>query len=155
MGTIEAEPYSEETSMKARISIPLAVAVLALFPLVAGAEGGTGMSGYVVDASTKAPIAGVTVVIVRDEAAPAEQREVVTNRQGFFTDITLVPGRYMISADTQGHLVTCIVNDVNSGVVRHVNILIGHAGTDTRCVGLTLRNNMVDPDQTASIYRVP
>jgi len=133
--------------------VPVVAAALA-FPAIAGAEGPSGMSGFVIDAVTRAPLGGVTVVVARDENPPKEKDEVVTDRHGFFTDLALRPGGYVVIVDIRNKLISCIVDDVHEGVVRHMKILVGRSGNDSQCVGPLVRHDTVDPDETASLYRI-
>jgi len=111
------------------------------------------MSGVVIDASTRAPIEGATVVVTRYDSALRESKEFTTDRRGFFADIALTPGAYLVTTSALGQLVTCIVNDVPYGVVRNVRIVLG-TGLVPECKGTLVHFGVVDPDQLGSIYPV-
>jgi hypothetical protein len=136
-----------------RFLILAAGLALGLVPLAAGAEGPTGLSGTIIDAKTKQPIAGAKVVVARDEARPQEKRQLVTDRHGAFVDIGLRPGGYQVIADVNGTLLACSVNDVREGVVRRVRFEVG-PGSQLTCSGPTVTANTLDPDETASLYRI-
>ncbi len=74
------------------------------------------------------------------------------NGRGFFSDITLEPGRYVVMARVPGKVEGCAVDDVIGGEVAHVKIKIGN---DTvMCSGPRVHPALVDPNATADVYRI-
>jgi hypothetical protein len=137
-----------------RLLSAAAVAALTFVPLSVSAEGPTGVSGLFFDANTKAPIMGVRVVVARDEQPPQEKRELVTDKEGFFSDLGLRPGGYLVIAEVRNQIIACNVNDVREGIVRRVRFYVGDSIGGTKCIGPTVHANTLDPDETASVYRV-
>jgi Carboxypeptidase regulatory-like domain len=140
--------------MKTRFLAPLAIAALVMVPQIARADGATGMSGVVVDATTLAPINGATIIVTRNEAPPRESRELTTDRHGFFADLALAPGGYFVTTNANGQTVTCIVENVPYGVVRNMRILVGAPGKTPECRGALTTYGLVDPELFSSLYPV-
>jgi len=140
--------------MNFRIAAPLAAAALAAGMQAAAAQVPTGMSGFVIDGVTGAPIQGAEVFVTRHENEPRRSKELTTDRHGFFSDISLTPGPYLVTTSVRGQLITCIVDNVQDGVVRTMRIVVGKPGTTPQCLGALVRLGTVDPDQTASLYRI-
>ena len=78
--------------------------------------------------------------------------ELETNSRGFFSDITLDPGRYVDHGAVPGKVEGCAVDDVMGGEVARMRIEIGHASI--MCSGPRVHPALVDPNATASIYRI-
>ena len=140
--------------MNVRIVAPLAAAALALSLQAASADGTTGMSGYLLEAGTKKPIQDATVIVARHENEPVRVKELKTDKNGFFADLTLSPGPYLVTTNVHGQITTCFVDNVQEGVVRTMRIVVGQPGTTPECLGALIRVGTVDPDQTASLYRI-
>ncbi|MBV8149890.1 MAG: hypothetical protein JO092_12415, partial [Candidatus Eremiobacteraeota bacterium] len=75
-----------------------------------------------------------------------------TDRHGFFTDITLDPGRYIVMARVPGKVLGCAVDDVQQGEITHFKIEIGR--DQIVCSGPRVHPTMVDPNLTADLYRI-
>ncbi len=132
----------------------LALAGLLGVPALADSTG-AGLAGHVVDITTGQPIAHATILYYK---APylenGENRiyEQKTDRQGFFSDITLEPGRYIVMARVPGKVEGCAVDDVQQGEITRIKIEIGR--DRIVCVGPRVHPTTVDPNLTADLYRI-
>ena len=84
-----------------------------------GAQPG-GISGTVVDAKTGQPMAHATLYYYRSpylEKGPNHVATLQTNGRGFFSDVTLEPGRYVVMARFPGKVEGCAIDDVMAGEV--------------------------------------
>ncbi len=108
-----------------------------------------------VDANTGQPIPNAQLYYYRApylEKGPNHMMTLQTNGRGFFSDITLDPGRYIIMARFPESVQGCAVEDVIGGEVAHLRIVIGH---DTvMCSGPRVHPALVDPNATADVYRI-
>jgi hypothetical protein len=114
-----------------------------------------GIAGTVVDASTGAPVAHSKLYYYRApylENGANRIFELKTNARGFFSDITLTPGRYIIMARLPGKVEGCAVDDVMGGEVAHLRIEIGQ--TAVMCSGPRVHPALVDANATADVYRI-
>jgi hypothetical protein len=126
----------------------------ALWTFAAADELG-GISGTVVNVTNGQPMPNAVLYYYRSpylEHGPNHLMKLETNRHGFFTDITLEPGRYVIMAQVPGRVEGCAVDDVIGGEVARVRIEIGHSGV--MCSGPRVHPALVDPNATADVYRV-
>lgn len=136
-----------------QIAIMLALAASFVIPAAADEVGG--ISGTVVDAKTAQPIAHVTLYYYRApylEHGPNRIMTLETNSHGYFSDITLEPGRYVVMAKLPGKVEGCAVDDVMGGEIARLKIEIGHDAI--MCSGPRIHPALVDPNATASIYRI-
>jgi hypothetical protein len=134
-----------------QIAIVLALAGSLIMPAMADQPGG--ISGLVVDAKTGQPIAHARLYYYRTpylERGPNHLMELETNSRGFFSDITLEPGRYVVMARFPGKVEGCAVDDVMGGEVARMRIEIGHNAI--MCSGPRVHPALVDPNATASVY---
>lgn len=136
-----------------RLATTLALASLMAVPAVAAQFGG-GLSGHVTDLKSGQPIAHATILYYRapyiDNVTVLKKLE--TDRNGFFTDVTLEPGRYILMSQVEGRVMGCAVDDVMDGESTRVNIKMGY---DTIvCSGPRVHPTMVDPNATADVYRI-
>jgi Carboxypeptidase regulatory-like domain len=136
-----------------RLPIVLALAAALIAPAFADELGG--ISGTVVDAKTGQAMPNVTLYYYR---APYNEKgynrimTMRTNSRGFFSDVTLEPGRYVVMARFPGKVQGCALDDVIGGEVAHLKLQIGH---DTlMCSGPRVHPALVDPNATASVYRI-
>jgi 5-hydroxyisourate hydrolase-like protein (transthyretin family) len=110
-----------------------------------------GLSGRVTDASTGAPAVGVAVAVYR---MPMHQVDtgvtLITDRHGYFVDVALEPGRYMVTANVMGRSASCVIDDVFDGVVTRVQIQIGANGV--HCSGPRVHSATVNPAFTSDVY---
>ncbi len=136
-----------------QISLMLALAGALSIPALADQPGG--IAGRVVDAKTGQPIAHAALYYYRTpylERGPNHILTLQANRQGYFSDITLEPGRYIVMARLPGKVEGCAVDDVMSGEVAHLQIQIGH--DQIMCTGPRVHAALVDPNATADVYRI-
>src|SRR5690348_4389420 len=95
------------------VAATLALASLIALPALADNTSG-GISGYVVDMKSGQPIDRAQIMYYR---APYIEnattiRKLETDRRGYFRDITLEPGRYIVMAQVPGRVLGCAVDDV-------------------------------------------
>lgn len=135
------------------LGIMLALAGLLVIPALADQPGG--LAGTVIDLNTGQPIANATIYYYRSpylENAPNQIMSLQTDRHGFFSNISLEPGRYIVMARVPGKVQGCAVDDVMNGEIAHVRIEIGR--NVVLCSGPRVHPAMVDPNATASLYRI-
>lgn len=136
-----------------QIAIVLALAGSMAIPALGDNLGG--ISGTVVDAKTGQPITHATLYYYRApylEHGPNHIMTLQTNGRGFFSDVTLDPGRYVIMARLPGKVEGCAVDDVMGGEVTRMKIEIGR---DTiMCSGPRVHSAMIDPNTSADVYRI-
>ncbi|HEY3675459.1 MAG TPA: hypothetical protein VGK84_05665 [Candidatus Tumulicola sp.] len=144
--------------MKPAVAFAIAAAALAAVatsraPDAVAADGG-GLAGYVVDGSTGHGLPGERVSYFRlpyveNSTVVAETR---TNSRGYFGDITLTPGRYVLSVGSGSQILGCVVEDVFSGEVSRVRISLARLGAP--CTGPRPSASLVDANATADVYRI-
>ncbi len=136
-----------------QIGITLALAAALLAP-AAGDEPG-GIAGTVVDAKTGQPIARAQLYYYRApylENAPNRMMTMETNARGFFSDITLEPGRYIVMARLLGKVEGCAVDDVIGGEVTRLRLEIGRDAI--MCSGPRFHPELIDPNATSDVYHI-
>jgi hypothetical protein len=122
-------------------------------PRAIAADGG-GIAGYVVDAASGRGVVGERVFYYRwpyveNSTVVAELR---TDSHGYFSDITLPPGRYVLAVAGASQIAGCTVEDVFGGEVSRVRITLGRAGAI--CAGPRPNPSLVDGNATADVYRI-
>jgi hypothetical protein len=119
----------------------------ATVPARAGDSGG--ISGYVRD-DRGLPLPHAVVQFQRLGGLVGTVR---TDDSGFFSDITLEPGRYMIRVDgvLGSQSSSCVVRDVFGGEVARLTIGVG---ITTRDCDWGQASSLVDPNATADVYRI-
>ena len=132
-------------------------AVVALFAaslLPAAAQDTSGVAGTVVDLDHQKPFANAAVGIYRlplhNDSVPVATS--TTDRDGFFSNITLEPGRYLITANVMGMHSSCEFEELYHGVVTRVRIEVSMNGE--RCEGKNIRPSLVIPGQVSDVYIV-
>lgn len=135
------------------LATTLALASLLAVPAAADQMGG-GISGYVIDLKTGQPIDHVSIMYYR---APYVEnattiRKLETDRHGYFRDITLEPGRYIVMAQVPGKVLGCAVDDVQTGEISRIKIEIGR--DNIVCSGPRVHPTLIDPNATADVYRI-
>jgi Carboxypeptidase regulatory-like domain len=133
------------------LAIVLALAGSLIVPAFADSLGG--ISGTVVDAKTGQPMSGVTLYYYRApyvERGPNRIMTLKTNARGFFSDVTLDPGRYVIMARFPGKVEGCAVDDVIGGQQTRMKIEVGHDAI--MCSGPRVHAALVDPNASADVY---
>jgi hypothetical protein len=135
-----------------QIAIGLALAGSLVASALADQPGG--ISGTVVDVKTGQPVPGATLYYYRApylENGPNHIMTLHTNSHGFFSDVTLEPGRYIIMARFPDKVQGCAVDDVMGGEVARMKIEIGRDAI--MCSGPRVHPALVDPNATADVYR--
>jgi hypothetical protein len=135
--------------------IAIMLALAGSLAAVAFADSLGGIAGHVVDANTGQPIANATLYYYRTpylENGPNHIMSLQTNSRGFFSDITLEPGRYIVMARFPNKVEGCAVDDVVGAEVTHMKIEIGH--DRIMCSGPRIHPALVDPNATTDVYRV-
>ena len=132
------------------------LAIMTLLSAPAVADSTTaGLSGTVVDVNTGRPIEHATVLYYKSpylENGTNRIYEAKTDKHGFFSDITLEPGRYIIMARVPDRMLGCAVDDVQIGEVARVKLEIGR--DRIVCSGPRVHPTSVDPNLTADLYRI-
>lgn len=138
--------------MKRLISM-LALASFLAVPALADSTGG-GLSGYVSDMTTGKPVVHATISYYRVPYVEnvTVLKKLETDRHGFFSDVTLEPGRYIVMAQVPGHVLGCAVDDVMNGETARIKIQIGR--DNIVCSGPRVHPTMVDANATADVYRI-
>jgi hypothetical protein len=137
-----------------RLATMLALAGLLGAPALADPNG-AGIAGTVVDLGTGQPVAHATILYYKSpylENGTNRIYEQKTDRHGFFTDITLDPGRYIIMARVPDKVMGCAVDDVQQGEITRVKIEVGR--DSIVCLGPRVHPTIVDPNLTADLYRI-
>ncbi|HEY0394304.1 MAG TPA: carboxypeptidase regulatory-like domain-containing protein [Candidatus Elarobacter sp.] len=125
-------------------------AVLALAGPAAAAQTGT-ISGTVVDAATKQPLAGATVTA----SSPSGRGSATTDASGFYNIYNLAPDTYAVSIAAKGYegLVLGGVTVVQDQNVQ-INQSLAKALRQIGRVSSRSASNLVQPAQTADVYNV-
>ncbi len=126
----------------------LACAALTALPAFA-ANGG--ITGRVFDAAGK-PVAGVPVAIFR---MPLHDRAIAvstltTDRNGYFANIALQPGRYLVRADIGGTAVACTIDDVFDGW--NARMMVRANPNGATCSGPRVHSASINSGITADTY---
>lgn len=129
----------------------LMTALAAAMALPALADQTGGVSGRVTDLMGH-PLANAAVAIYK---LPLHQAEAAlhtstTDKTGYFSNITLEPGRYLVTANVQGWTSSCVIDDVFGGNVTRMKISVGVDGQ--RCSGPRVHSATINPAQTADLY---
>ena len=133
----------------------LTLTAMLVAPAIADTTTNGGISGQVVDLSTGQPIAHATVIYYKTpylDNGPNRIMTLKTDRRGYFTDITLEPGRYVVMARVPGKIEGCAVDDVQTGETAHVKMEVGR--DRIVCTGPRVHPTLVDPNLTADLYRI-
>lgn len=135
-----------------RILLAVALAATCAVPTLAAGTGG--VSGFVTDLATGKPVPSVAVAIYKLPVTPNAPaiESAISDRKGFFVNLHLDPGRYLVTANLQGHTSSCIVDDVFEGQVARMKIEIG--GDGQRCIGPRVHSAILNPNDTSDIYRI-
>lgn len=126
-----------------------ALASMMTLPALADVTGG--VSGRVTDLMGN-PLPNVAVAVYKLPLHQAEvaTRTVTTDKRGYFADITLEPGRYLVTANVSGWTSSCTIDDVFGGTVTRMKISVGADGQ--RCQGPRVHSATINPAQTADLY---
>jgi Carboxypeptidase regulatory-like domain len=134
-------------------ALALIAGLLALLAAPAAAQiRPTGVNGFVLSADTKKPLVGAQVAIYHMPMGTAALAvsTLRTNDRGFFSNITLEPGRYLLMTTADGLQVGCITTDLQSGVVNRIRVEM--AKDKEFCIGKSVQSALVVPGQTADVY---
>ncbi len=134
-------------------ALALILGILALAALPALAQNQpTGIDGFVVNADTHKPLAGAQVAIFRMplQNAAAAVSTLRTNKHGFFSNVLLEPGRYVVTATANGERTACQTSDIYRGAVARVRIEMSK--DHEYCIGKGISSSLVVPGQTADVY---
>jgi hypothetical protein len=134
--------------------IAIVLALAGSFTVAALADQPGGISGTVVDAKTHQTISHATLYYYRSPYHENSTRimKVQSNSRGFFSDVTLEPGRYVIMARFPGKVEGCAIDDVIGGETTRMKIEIGHDAI--MCSGPRVHAALVDPNATADVYHI-
>jgi hypothetical protein len=135
-----------------RLVTTLGLIAAMTLPAIAADTGG--VAGYVVDLASGQPVSNAAVAIYRlplDTNAPVLE-SAVTDRHGFFTNIHVAPGRYLVTANVANRTSSCMIDDVFPGQMLRMKIWIGADGQ--RCSGPKVHSAVVNPSETADVYRI-
>jgi hypothetical protein len=134
--------------------IAIVLALAGSFTAAALADQPGGISGTVVDAKTGQPMSHATLYYYRSPYHENSTRimTVHSNSRGFFSDVTLEPGRYVIMARFPGKVEGCAIDDVIGGETTRMKIEIGHDAI--MCSGPRVHAALVDPNATADVYHI-
>jgi hypothetical protein len=117
------------------------------------ASGSGGISGYLLDIDGK-PMRDATVTYWRP--SDAFWVDTSTNKQGFFSDIDLETGRYYVALFVHGtiseHVEACAVTDLLDGEQKRITLRVGECQA-CACADRSA-HSLVDPDETADVYRI-
>jgi hypothetical protein len=133
-------------------AIVLALASLVAAPVLADELGG--IAGTAIDAKTGQPLAHATLYYYRAPYVENATRimKIETNGRGFFSDVTLQPGRYVIMARYPNKVEGCAVDDVIGGETTRMKLTIGRDAI--MCTGPRVHAALIDPNAGASVYRI-
>ncbi|HEV7180664.1 MAG TPA: carboxypeptidase-like regulatory domain-containing protein [Candidatus Baltobacteraceae bacterium] len=128
------------------------LALVAACTLCAAAGEPSGVAGTVLNLDNGTPFVNAAVAIYRlplreNDTAVASA---VSDRHGFFANITLDPGRYLITANVNGMHSSCEFQELYRGVITRVKLELSSTGE--RCVGKHIRAAVVVPGQSQDVY---
>lgn len=137
--------------MKTLLTV-LALASLVAAPVLADELGG--IAGTAIDAKTGQPLAHATLYYYRGPYVENATRimKIQTDGHGFFSDVTLEPGRYVIMARYPNKVEGCAIDDVIGGETTRMKLTIGHNAI--MCSGPRVHAALIDPNAGASVYRI-
>lgn len=133
------------------LALILGILALALRPAFAQGQP-TGITGFVVNAQTRKPLVNAQVAIYRMPigSAATAVSTLSTDKHGFFRNILLEPGRYIVTATANGLRTACETSDIFEGAVARVRIEM--AKDHEFCIGKGISSSMVVPGQGADVY---
>jgi hypothetical protein len=135
--------------------LAIMLALAGLLGGIAMADDPGGLSGTVVDVRTGQPMPNVTLYYYRSPYNEHGYNHIMTmqtNSRGFFSDITLEPGRYIVMARFPNRVQGCAVDDVIGAENTHIKIEMGH--DQIMCSGPRVHPALVDPNATSDVYRM-
>src|SRR5579863_9157795 len=113
-----------------------------------------GISGHVVRESNGHAIAGVPVFIYKMPVKQGDEpvASMRTDGRGFFSDVALPLGRYLVATRIGTQIVGCSVDDVYDGFMTRMKVAI--ADQDSQCSGPHVRTALVNPALTSDVYYI-
>ena len=139
--------------MVTRKTLTLIVTALLSATIVASADEPGGIAGTVIDARGQR-LANVPLQIYQlpvVERDSSRMHEVRTNGRGYFVQMGLTPGTYVVLANADGRTMRCVIRNVYEGRVRRVTLKASKTAA-TSCEANYPPN--FDPDETADVYRI-
>lgn len=133
------------------LALILGILAAAVVPTLAQNQP-TGVDGFVINADTRKPLTKVQVAIFRmpiGNAATAVST-LYTDKHGFFSNVLLEPGRYVITATADGVRTACETSDIFRGAVARVRIEMSR--DHEYCIGKGVSSSLVVPGQGANVY---
>ena len=134
--------------------LAMALALAGAFGAAALADQPGGISGTVVDAKTGQVIPHATLYYYRSpfNEQSTHVMKLEANSRGYFSDITLEPGRYVVMARFPNKVEGCAIDDVIGGETTRMKVQIGHDAI--MCSGPRVHPALVDPNATSDVYRI-
>lgn len=134
-------------------ALAVTLALLATCCIPVGAQSRpAGIVGHVINLDNGRPIVGIDVEVyhmpIINVQGPVAKLK--TDRTGFFRDITLKPGRYLVVANALGVRSACQISQLYDGVVSSMRMEI--SSKHERCIGKNVQSSLVVPGQTADVY---
>ncbi len=120
-------------------------------PATALAQRPAGIAGFVMDLDHQTPLGHARVAIYRLPLAGTNIEPVAaleTNARGFFADINLAAGSYLVTSSARGLSSTCEIGELYDGVVNRIRIGVSSSGV--QCAGKNAHG--VVPGQTSDVY---
>ena len=140
--------------MKAFVCIAAFMAALLIPASIAIADETGGIVGNVVDVHgqkiVNVPLEIYQLPVV--ERDTSRMHETHTNDRGFFVQMGLPAGTYVVLVNAEGRKIRCVIRNVYEGRVRHVTLQAAANPAEDKCEGNYPPN--FDPDETADIYRI-
>ena len=136
-------------------ALALVLASLATFAIPAFAQNEpTGISGFVLDADTQKPLTGAQVSVYRMPLSKSmlAAKTIQTDSRGFFADINLEPGRYVVMTSAEGLRAACVTSDLSRGAVTRITVKMSRS--HEVCIGKNVQSAIIAPGQTADVYIV-
>ncbi len=133
------------------LALILGILASAVLPALAQNQP-TGIDGMVVSADTRKPLTNVQIAIFRMPlgSAATAVSTLYTDKHGFFSNILLEPGRYVVTATANGVRTACQTSDIYRGAVARVKIEMSR--DHEYCIGKGVSSSLVVPGQTADVY---
>lgn len=134
-------------------TLTVLAAVLAVaLPLASAASDSGGISGILrTQAGVPLPYTAIAIEGYGTSDARSVKKTLTTDANGFFVDLTLPEGNYALVAQAENQTFACAQARVNPGIVSRVTMHGGDRG-ELRC--RLAGNGLVDPNQTADLYRI-
>ena len=135
-----------------RLLTALTIVAVLLVARLPGSAGTTGnVSGVVVDAATKAPLAGVRVNAV----SPSQSTSATSDASGRFTMLSLSPDSYTLSVEKEGYDASSLAGiSVTADATQSVNLSLRKALREIGRITARSTLGLVKPGTTADVYSI-